>query len=151
MSTKDDETWYNVNEGYDSQHTVAETIDNNQEWDDQPIILEDTSKNNESMEEHIEPDFYIGERHTGRSKPIILPFSTGYHFLHYMFNKLIYLMLFCTFEASTITSKTIIYVFEILSKTITSTPSAISNWIDKPRLRYTKKQRKTSHGSGKSS
>ena len=66
-----------------------------------------------------------------------------------MFYKIIFLMLFCTFEASAITSKTIVYVFEILSKAITSTLNAISNWINKPRMQYTKKQRKTSNGSGK--
>ena len=64
MSTEDDETWYNANEEYDSWQEVPETMDNYQEWDDPPIILEDTSKNNESPKEHIEPDFYICERQT---------------------------------------------------------------------------------------
>ena len=58
-------------------------------------------------------------------------------------------MLFCTFEASAITSKTIVYVFETLSKVITSIPNLISNWINKPHMQYTKKQRKTSNGRGK--
>ena len=113
-------------------------MDNYQEWNDPSIFLEDTSKN-ESTEEHIEPDFYIGECHTGRLKPIFSPFSTGFHFLQYMFNKLVYLILFCIFEASTITSKTIVYVFETLSETTISTPNAISNRINKPQLQYTKK------------
>ena len=58
-------------------------------------------------------------------------------------------MLFCTFEANAIISKTIVYVFETLSEGITSTPNAISNWINKPRMQYTNKQHKTSNDSGK--
>ena len=77
-------------------------MDSYQEWDDSPIVLKD-------------------------SKPIISPFITGYHFLHYMFNKLIYLILFCILEASTITRKSIIYILKIMVKMITSTPNVISN------------------------
>ena len=62
-----------------------------------------------------------------------------------MFNKLIHLLLFCTFETSTIARKTIIHIYSTITKTITSTPNAISNWINKPRIWYTNKQRKTSH------
>ena len=58
-------------------------------------------------------------------------------------------MLFCTFKATTITSKTIIYVFETLSEVVSSTPIAICNWINKPHIQYTKKYCKTSNGSGK--
>ena len=46
-----------------------------------------------------------------------------------MFNKLFYLMLFCTFAASTITRKAFIYICNTISETITCTPNAISNWI----------------------
>ena len=106
-----------------SWYKVVEIMDNYQEWDDPAIILEG-------------------------SKPIISPFITGYHSLHYMFSKLIYLMFFCTFEASTITRKTIIYKLKTMFKTNTSIPKAISNWINKLWLCYTKKRRKTSHGSG---
>ena len=76
---------------------------------------------------------------TGRLKPIISPFITGYYFLHYMFNKLMYLMLFCTLEANSITRKAIIYIFKMIFETITSTPNVISNWINKQHLRYTKR------------
>ena len=72
-------------------------MDNYQEWDDPPNIFGDTSTINESSKEHIEPNL-----NTERSKPITSPFIAGYHFFHYMFSKLIYLILFCTFEASTI-------------------------------------------------
>ena len=85
----------------------------------------------------------------GHLKPIISPFITGYHFIHYKFNKIIYLVLFCTLVASTITRKAIIYKLKILFKLITSAPNTVSNWINKPRPHYTKKQRKTSHGNGK--
>ena len=64
MSTKDDKIWYNVNKEYDSWHKVPDTMDNYQTWDNSPIVLEDTSRNNESTKEHIEPDFYISERQT---------------------------------------------------------------------------------------
>ena len=64
MSTKDDKIWYNANKEYDSWHKVAKTMDNYQEWNDSPIIFKNTNKNNESTEEHIELDFYIGERQT---------------------------------------------------------------------------------------
>ena len=101
MSTKDEEIiWYNANEEYDSWHEVPETMDNYQEWDDLPIILEDTNKNNESPDDHIEPYFYIGgmsNLNTGCLKPIISPFITGYHFLHYMFNKLMCSFILCYF------------------------------------------------------
>ena len=56
-------------------------------------------------------------------------------------------MLFCTFKATTITSKTIVYAFETLSEVVNSTPITISNWIDKPRIRYTKIHHKTCNGS----
>ena len=58
-------------------------------------------------------------------------------------------MLFCTFKASATTSKTIVYVFETLSEVVISIPIAICNWFNKPRIRHTKKHRKTSNGSGK--
>ena len=64
MSTKDDKIWYNAHEECDSWHDVPETMDNYKEWDDPPIILKDTSNNNESQKEHMEPDFYIGECQT---------------------------------------------------------------------------------------
>ena len=83
----------------------------------------------------------------GRSKPIISPFVIGYSILQYMFKELIHLLLFCTFEASTIARKAIIHISNTITKTITST--SISNWINKPRIRCTNKQRKTSHGTGK--
>ena len=57
MSTKDNNIRYIIIEEYDLQYEVAETMDNYQEWDYPLIILEDTSKNNESPKEHIKPDF----------------------------------------------------------------------------------------------
>ena len=66
-----------------------------------------------------------------------------------MFNKLIYLMLFCTLEASNIIRKANIYILKTMFKKITSTPNTVSNWINKLRLHHTKKRRNTSHGSGK--
>ena len=58
-------------------------------------------------------------------------------------------MILCTFKATAITSNIIVYVFETLSKVVNSTPIAICNWINKLRIRYTKKHCKTSNGSGK--
>ena len=66
-----------------------------------------------------------------------------------MFNKLIHLMLFCTIQASTTTRKAITHIYNTLTKTITSTPNAISNWIDKPHIWYTNNWHKTSHSGGK--
>ena len=63
MPTKDDEIWYNANKEYDSWYKVPEIMDNYQKWDI-PLILEDTNKNNEFSNKHIEPDFYIGKRQT---------------------------------------------------------------------------------------
>ena len=91
----------------------------------------------------------LSNLNTGRSKPIISPFVTGYHILQHMFNKFIHLMLFCTFWVSTIAKKAIIHIYNTISKTITATPNAISNWINKPRIRYTNKWSKTSHGARK--
>ena len=139
MLIKDDKTWYDANEEYDSWYRVAETMNNYQEWGDPPIVLKDTDKT-KPIDEHIKPDFYYGKHPTGQLKPSITPFNTGYQFLHYMFYKIIYLILFCAFEVSAITSKSIIYIFETLSKVITSTPNVISNWLNKPHMRYTKKQ-----------
>ena len=58
-------------------------------------------------------------------------------------------MLFCTFGASTVARKAIIHIYNTISKTIASTPNAISKWINKPRIWYINKQRKTSHGAEK--
>ena len=66
-----------------------------------------------------------------------------------MFNKFIYLILFCTFGAHTIVKKVIFNICNTISNTITSTPNAISNWINKQHIWYTNKRRKTSHGAGK--
>ena len=85
----------------------------------------------------------------GRLKLIIPPFVTEYHFFPYLFNKLLHLILFCTFEASNIAKKSIIYIHKTIYETITSTPNIISNWINKPRLHYVKKRCITNHGSGK--
>ena len=84
-----------------------------------------------------------------RLKPIISLFITRYHILQHMFNKFIHLMLFCTFGAITIAKKAIIHIYNTIFKTITSTPNAISNWINRPRIWYTNKQHKISHGIGK--
>ena len=126
MSIQDDKTWYDVSEEYDSWHDVKETMDNYQERVDLPTVLGDTDKT-EPINEHIKPDFHDGEHHTGCLKSSILAFNIGYQFLHSMFYKIIYIMLFCRFKASAITSKTIVYVFETCSKIITSTPNTISN------------------------
>ena len=139
ISVEDDKIWYDANEEYDSWHEVAENMNNYQEWGDPPTVLKDTDKS-QPIDEHIESGFYDGKHHTGRLKPSISPFNTRYQFLYYMFYKIIYLILFCAFEVSAITSKSIIYIFETLSKVITSTPNVISNWLNKPHMRYTKKQ-----------
>ena len=108
MSIKDNKIWNNNNEEYDAWYKVAETMDNYQEWDNPPIILEGL-------------------------KLIISPFITRYHFLHQMFSKFIYLMLFCTFEARTITRKAIIYILKQIFKTTTSTPKVINHASATPR------------------
>ena len=64
MSTKGDELWFNAHEDSDSWYDAPETTDNYQEWDDPPNIIGDTTIINKSLDEHIEPDFYIGERQT---------------------------------------------------------------------------------------
>ena len=133
MSTEDDKTWYDANEEYDFLHNTAETMDNYQEWVDPPTVLGDTDKT-KPINEHIEQHLHDSEHHKGRLKSNISASNTGYQFLHTMFYKIIYSMLFCTFKVSAITSKTIVYVFETLSKTVTSTPIAICNWINKLRI-----------------
>ena len=148
MSIENDETWYDANEEYDLWHDAAETMDNYQEQADPPTVLKDKDKTN-PINEHIKPHIHEGEHHTGSLKSNISAPNTGYQFLHSMFYKIIYFMLFCTFKASAITSTTIVYVFEILSEVVTSAPIAIYNWINKPRIRYTKKYCKTSNGSDK--
>ena len=111
MSIEDDETWCDASEEYDSWYEVAEAMDNYQEWVDPPIVLGDIDKT-EPVNEHIEPDFHNGEHYTGRLKSIISAFNRGYQFLYSMFYKIIYIILFCTFKASIITSKTIVYVLK---------------------------------------
>ena len=148
MSIENDDTWYDANEEYDSWHDAAETMDNYQEWLDPPTVLGDTGKT-KPMNEHVEPNIPEGKHHKESLKSNISTPNTVYQFLQSMFYKIIYFMLFCTLKAITITSKTVVYVFETLSEVVTSTPIAIYNWINKPRIRYTKKHCKTSNGSGK--
>ena len=57
VSSVYNEIWYNVHEDCDLWHDVLETMNGYQEWDDSPIILEDTSPSYESLSEHIEPGF----------------------------------------------------------------------------------------------
>ena len=57
-----DEIWYNTHEECDSQYNVTETMDNYQEWDNPPNILEDISPNYESASDHIKLDFYVDNR-----------------------------------------------------------------------------------------
>ena len=90
----------------------------------------------------------FGEQ-TNSLKSTILTPNSGYHFLHSMLCKVIYFVLLCTFEAKVTTCKTIVYVIEILSKVVSSTPIAIYKWFNKPRIRHTKKHCKSSNGSGK--
>ena len=101
-------------------------MDNYQEWVDPPTVLGDTGKP-EPINEHIEPDFHGGKNHSGRLKSSISAFNIGYQFLHSVFCKIIYFVLVCTFKASAITSKTIVFVFETLSEVVTSTPIPLSN------------------------
>ena len=114
MAIENDKTWYDANEEYDSWYNAAETMDNYQEWADPPTILGDTDKT-DPINGHIKPHIHEGKHHTGSLKLNISPPNTGYQFLHSMFYKIIYFMLFCTFKASAITSKTIVYVFKTLS------------------------------------
>ena len=62
MSHDNDETWFDAYEEFDLWHNTPETMDNYKEWDKPPNILEDIGVINESMNEHIKPDFYISER-----------------------------------------------------------------------------------------
>ena len=64
MSTKDNNTWYNAIEKYISWYGVAEAMGNYQEWKNPPIILKDTTNDNEFPIGHIEQDFYLGKRQT---------------------------------------------------------------------------------------
>ena len=62
MSTEDDELWSNVHEESNLLYNVPETMDNYQEWDNSPNILQDTSIISQSPKEHIKLDFSIGKR-----------------------------------------------------------------------------------------
>ena len=54
--------WFDAHEDFYSWYYTQETMENNKEWDKPPNILEDIGVINESMNEHIKPDFYISER-----------------------------------------------------------------------------------------
>ena len=59
-----DEIWYNTYAECDAWYNVPETMDNYQEWDNPPNVLENTSLNYESASDHLKPDFYINNRQT---------------------------------------------------------------------------------------
>ena len=42
-----------------------------------------------------------------------------------------------------------VYLIDTLSNVVISTPIALYNWFNKPRIRHFKKHRNTSNGSGK--
>ena len=111
-------------------------MDNYQEWTDLPTVLKHVDKT-EYIIKHIK-HVHEGKHHTGSLKPNISAPNTGYQFMHSMFYKIIYFMLFCTFKTTAITSKAIIYVLETLSGVVKSTPIAICNWINKrSHLKFT--------------
>ena len=58
-------------------------------------------------------------------------------------------MLLYTFQAKVTTCEPIAYVIETLSEVVISTPIVIYKWFNKPRIRHTKKHRKTNNNSGK--
>ena len=59
-----DKIWYDTHQEFDSWYDVPEIMNNYQEWDNPPNILEDTRPNYESVNDHIKPDFYIGNCQT---------------------------------------------------------------------------------------
>ena len=59
MSTKNNKIWYNANKEYDSWYKVVATMDNYQEWDDPPIILEETSKKMSFQKNILNPSFIL--------------------------------------------------------------------------------------------
>ena len=147
MSEENDEIWYDTNEEYNLWHNGTETIDNYQEWIDPPTIVGDTNITNPIIK-HIEPRIHQGNQHASSLKSTISTPNSGYQFLHSMLYKVICFMILCTFRAKVTTCKTIVYVIETLSNIVISTPIAIYKWFNKPRIRHTKKHRKTSNGSG---
>ena len=56
--------WYDDHDECDLLHDVLEFMNGYQEWNAPPNILEHTSPNYESLSEHTEPDFYIGDCQT---------------------------------------------------------------------------------------
>ena len=126
ISIENDKTWYDANEEYDLWNNTTETMDNYQEWVDPPTVLGDTDKT-EHINKHDKPQIYHGKHNIESLKLNISTPNTGYQFLHSMFYKIIYFILFCTFKANAITSKTLVYVYETLSKVVTSTPIFIYN------------------------
>ena len=123
-------------------------MDNYHEWIDPPTDIGVTDITN-PISKHIKPRIHQGDQQTGSLKSTISTPNSGYQFLHSMLYKVICYILLCTFKASVTTYKTIVYVIETLSDVVISTPIAMYNWFNKPRIRHTKKHCKTSNGSGK--
>ena len=75
--------------------------------------------------------------------------KSGCHFLLSMLCKFICFMLLCTFQAKVTTCETIVCAIKTLSEAAISTPITIYKWFNKPGIQHTKKNLKTSNGSGK--
>ena len=120
-------------------------MDNHKKWVDPPTVIGDTDRT-DPFSEHIETHNHEGDQHRSNLKSNI---STGYQLLHSMFYKVIYFMLLCIFNAIVTTCKTFINVIDTLSDVVISTPIAMYNWFNKPRIRHSKKHCNTSNGSGK--
>ena len=105
-------------------------MDNYQEWFDPPTVVGNRDRTNPIIE-HIKPHNHENDQHTSNLKSNI---STGSQLLHSMLYKVIYFMLICIFKASVTTCKTVVYVIDTVSDVVISTPIAMYNWFDKPRI-----------------
>ena len=64
MSHDGDNSWFDAHGVFGLWHNTSETMDNYDKCNKPPNICNVVGINNESTNEHVEPDFYIGERQT---------------------------------------------------------------------------------------
>ena len=91
MLEENNKTWYDTNEEYDSWHNAIETMDNYQEWIDQPMT--------NPIIKHIDSCIHQGNDHTNSLKSTILTPNSGWQSLHSMLHKVICFMLLCILKA----------------------------------------------------
>ena len=91
----------------------------------------------------------MSRTNTGRLKPMIKLFDSGWNYILNIFSKLISLIVIWPCYYSSITKKKVTHLGTSIVQVFQSTLNIIPQWISKPRIKKSFKHQKASNGAGR--